>query len=76
MSKVLRPVTNAPILMCASRSSSALWVETSNSISVPGNLYSVSPAEYHKEPLAALTSGDPGPSLGPAMKPSSTSSGP
>ena len=43
MSNVLRPVTNAPILLCASRSSSALCGETPNTISVPGSLYSVSP---------------------------------
>ena len=43
-----------------------------NTISVPGNLYSVSPPEYHaKSRSPPSPSGDPGPSLGPAMKPSS-----
>src|SRR5215210_4929582 len=72
MSNVLRPVTNAPILVCASRRSSALCGETPNTISVPGSLYSVSPLEYHaKSRSPPSPSGDPGPSFGPAMKPSS-----
>jgi hypothetical protein len=72
MSNVLRPVTNAPILLCASRRRSALCGETLNTISVPGSLYSVSPLEYHaKSRSPPSPSGDPGPSFGPAMKPSS-----
>ncbi len=59
MSNVLRPVTNAPILLCASRRSSALAGETLNTISVPGSLYSVSPLEYHlKSRSPPLPSGD------------------
>src|SRR3712207_3023867 len=43
-----------------------------NTISVPGNLYSVSPLEYHaKSRSPPSPSGDPGPSLDPALKPSS-----
>jgi hypothetical protein len=72
ISNVLRPVTNAPILLCASRRSSALCGETINTISVPGSLYSVSPPEYHaKSRSPSSPRGDPGPSFGPAMKPSS-----
>src|SRR5215216_6540017 len=72
MSNVLRPVTNAPILVCASRSSSALAAEILNTISVPGILYSVSPLEYHaKSRSPPSPRGRSGPSLGPAMKPSS-----
>jgi hypothetical protein len=72
MSNVLRPVTNAPILLCAFRRSSALTGETLNTISVPGNLYSVSPPEYQaKSRSPPSPSGDSGPSFGPAMKPSS-----
>jgi hypothetical protein len=72
MSNVLRPVTNAPILPCASRSSSALCGETSNTISVPGSTYSVSPPEYHaKSRSPPSPRGRSPPSFGPAMKPSS-----
>jgi hypothetical protein len=72
ISNVLRPVTIAPILLCASRRSSALCSETWNTISVPGNPYSVSPPEYHaKSRSPPSPSGDPGPSFGPAIKPSS-----
>ena len=72
MSNVLRPVTNTPILLCASRRSSALCGETMNTISVPGNLYSVSPREYHSKSRSPPSPrGRAGPSLGPAMKPSS-----
>jgi hypothetical protein len=72
MSNVLRPVTIAPILLCASRRSSALCGKSLNTISVPGSLYSVSPPEYHaKSRSPPSPSGDPGPSLGPATKPSS-----
>ena len=72
MSNVLRPVTNAPILLCASRRSSALCGETMNTISVPGSLYSVSPREYHaKSRSPPSPRGRSGPSFGPAMKPSS-----
>jgi hypothetical protein len=72
MSNVLRPVTNAPILLCASRRRSALWGETLNTISVPGSPYSTSPAWYHAKSLSPPSpSGELGPSLGPAIKPSS-----
>src|SRR5918997_4274003 len=72
MSNVLRPVTNAPILLCASRRSSALCGETLKTISVPGNLYSVSPLEYHaKSRSPPSPRGRSGPSFAPAMKPSS-----
>jgi hypothetical protein len=72
MSNVLRPVTNAPILLCASRRSPALCGEIMNTISVPGNLYSVSPLEYHaKSRSPPSPRGCSGPSFGPAMKPSS-----
>src|SRR3712207_2824142 len=72
MSNVLRPVTNAPILLCASRRSPALCGETLNTISVAGNLYSVSPPEYHaKSRSPPSPRGRSGPSFGPAMKPSS-----
>src|SRR5215218_6187799 len=72
ISNVLRPVTNAPILLCASRRSSTLCGETLTTISVPGSLYSVSPPEYHaKSRSPPSPRGDPGPSFGPAMKPSS-----
>ncbi len=70
ISNVLRPVTNAPILLCAFLRSSALCVEILNTISVPGSLYSVSPPEYHaKSRSPPSPRGDPAASFGPAMKP-------
>ena len=47
MSKVLRPVTPAPIIDQGSRRSSALAREILNTISVPCSGKSVSPLEYH-----------------------------
>src|SRR5215216_1585436 len=71
-SNVLRPVTNAPVVVRVWRSSSAVCGETLNTISVPGSLYSVSPAEYHaKSRSPPSPMGASGPSLGPAIKPSS-----
>src|SRR3712207_1292459 len=59
MSNVIRPVANAPIMLCASRRSSALCGETLNTISVPGSLYSVSPPEYHAKSRSRVPYHDP-----------------
>ena len=71
-SNVLRPVTNAPVVLRVSRRSSALSGETLNTISVLGSLYSVSPPEYHaKSRSPPSPRGASGPSFGPARKQSS-----
>src|SRR5919107_3555074 len=71
-SNVLRPVTNAPVVLRVSRRSSALSGETLNTISVLGSLYSVSPPEYHaKSRSPPSPRGASGPSFGPAINPSS-----
>src|SRR3712207_4630485 len=72
MSNVLRPVTMAPIESNAPRSISAAWDETSNVISPLGTTKSVSPLEYQsKSRIPRSPRGCSGPSVGPAMNPSS-----
>src|SRR6185503_18114828 len=71
MSKVLRPVTDAPIFIHDGRRNSALAREILNTMSVPGSGKSVSPLEYHLK-RASPPSPKPlsGPSFGPVIKPS------
>src|SRR5215204_554161 len=65
-SNVLRPVTNAPVVLRVSRRSSALSGETLNTISVLGSLYSVSPPKYHaKSRSPPSPRGASGPNDGP-----------
>src|SRR3954451_6757938 len=71
-SNVLRPVTNAPVVVRVWRRNSAVCGATLNTISVPGSLYSVSPPKYQpKSRSPPSPMGVSGPSFGPAINPSS-----
>src|SRR5436305_1216969 len=54
-SKVLRPNTKAPVVLRVSSRYSAVCGETMKIMSLPGSLYSVSPAPYHAKSLSPPT---------------------
>ena len=72
ISKVLRPITKAPIVLTDSRRWLALAAETLETISPLGQKNSVSPLEYHLNSRSPPSpKGFSGPSFGPARNPSS-----
>jgi hypothetical protein len=76
-SNVRRPNTNAPVVLRVSARYSAVCAETMKTTSLPGSLYSVSPAEYHANSFSPPTPiGASGPSFGPAINPSSETESP
>src|SRR5204862_538219 len=76
-SKVLRPNTKAPVVLRVSSRYSAVCGETMKTMSLPGSLYSVSPAPYHARSLSPPTPmGASGVSFGPAINPSSETESP
>src|SRR6266496_1258506 len=76
-SNVLRPNTSAPVVLRVSARYSAVCAETMKTMSVPGSLYSVSPAEYQARSLSPPTPmGASGPSFGPPINPSRETASP
>jgi hypothetical protein len=79
MGKVKCPSTKhqRPVVLRVSARYSAVCAETMKTMSLPGSLYSVSPAEYHANSFSPPTPiGASGPSFGPAINPSSETESP